>query len=423
VTAIPAAARLVPPMEEPGVSPRARRAFALMGVAVVALVAAAGVYLRSTARPPAPPPATTVSSLDWLSPRIGWVVVVDGQQRSALYHTVDGGQRWTRQFATVNSGLAVRFLDATQGLMMEPTPFPGANPTLLRTEDGGDHWTPIPLAPGIDSNPTLAYFLDLLHGWVMVRTGRSDTTEDAEIFRTDDGGLDWTIAASVDPIAWTSRGLQEQGLKRWLSFRTLSDGALGTIEPDGSAAVYVTHDGGADWRLVPLAPPAGGWKPGDTLALLPPTISANGEGAMIVVDTERLGGRPRVGRPVNLGLSAVLVYHTRDGGDTWDAPAPAPLDVDVNFADPSFLAGSSFVNGTAGWLMAGASTWVTSDSGRTWTRRGQLPAGRSFAELAPVDDAVAVGEAKTGPAPEAPWSLFLTEDGGRTWRVVPAPRA
>lgn len=422
MTPVPLGLKLVAPMEEPGVSPRARRAFALMGVAAVALVVAAGVYLRSTARPPAQAPVTTVSSLDWLSPRVGWVVVVDGQQRSALYHTEDGGRRWTRQFATVNSGLSVRFLDATQGLMMEPTPFPGANPTLLRTADGGDHWTPIPLAPGIDSNPTLAYFLDLLHGWVMLRTGRSDTTEDAQVFRTDDGGLDWTLAAGVDPIAWTSHGLQEQGLKRWLWFRTLSDGMMGTIEPDGSAGVYVTRDGGLDWRLVPLSPPAGGWKPGDTLALLPPTISANGDGAMIVVDTERLSGRARVGRAVNLGLSAVFVYHTRDGGDTWDAPAPAPIDVNVNFADPAFLNGASFVNGTDGWLMAGASTWVTSDSGRTWSRGGQLPAGRAFAELAPVDESVAVGEARAGAAPQAPWSLFLTEDGGRTWREMPAPR-
>src|SRR5690349_12869484 len=97
----PDAARLVPPMDEAGLSGRAPRALALMAVAVVALVAAAGIYLHSTARAPAAPPATTVSSLYWLSARVGWVVVVDGQQRSVLYHTVDGGRHWTRQFATV----------------------------------------------------------------------------------------------------------------------------------------------------------------------------------------------------------------------------------------------------------------------------------------------------------------------------------
>lgn len=408
-------------MDESGLTGRAHRALALMGVAVVALAAAAGIYLRATAQPPATPPRSTVSSIDWLSARVGWVVVVDGQQRSVLYHTTDAGRHWTRQFATVDSGVAVRFLDATQGLMTEPTPFPGANPTLLRTEDGGDHWAPIPLASDVGSNPNLPFFLDLLHGWVMVRTGRSDTSEDAVIFKTDDGGLDWTIAASVDPISWTSHGLQEQGLKRWLSFRTLSDGLLGSLEPDGSAAVYVTHDGGTDWRLAPLPPPPGGWTPGDTLTLLPPTISDDGRGAMMVVDTSRQGGRPRVGRPVNLGLPAVVVYRTSDGGDTWTGPVSAPADVDVNLADPVFTAGAAFVNGASGWLMAGPSAWVTSDSGRTWSRRGQLPSGRSFAELAPVDDAVAVGEATSGQGPGAPWSLYVTEDAGRTWREVPGP--
>jgi len=421
VTLPPVAASLVPPMDESGLTGRAHRAVALMAVAVVALAAAAGIYLRSTARPPAIPPRTTVSSLDWLSAKVGWVVVVDGEQRSVLYHTVDGGRHWSRQFATVDSGVAVRFLDATQGLMTEPTPFPGPNPTLLRTEDGGDHWTTVSMASDVGANPNLPFFFDLLHGWVMVRTGRSDTTEDAVIFRTDDGGLDWTVAASVDPISWTSHGLEEEGLKRWLSFRTLSDGLLGTLEPNGSPAVYVTHDGGADWALVPLPPPPGGWAAGDTLTLLPPTMSLEGDGAMMVVDMSRQGGRPRVGRPPNLGLPAVIVYHTRDGGDSWGAPEYAPAGVDVNLADPVFTAGAAFVSGTAGWLMGGGSAFVTSDSGRTWSRRGQLPSGRSFHELAPVDESVAVGAATEGQGPGARWALFLTEDAGRTWREVPSP--
>jgi photosystem II stability/assembly factor-like uncharacterized protein len=307
--------------------------------------------------------------------------------------------------------------------MTEPTPFPGSNPTLLRTEDSGDHWTPIALAPDIGSSPNVPFFLDLLRGWVMVRTGRSDTTEDAVIFKTDDAGLDWTVAASVDPISWVSHGLEEEGLKRWLSFRTASDGLLGTIEPNGSAAVYVTHDGGTDWRLVPLPPPRGGWTPGDTLTLLPPTISAEGEGAMMVVDTSRRSARARVGSAFNLTLPAVVVYHTSDGGDTWDAPAPAPADVDVNLADPIFTAGAAFVNGAAGWLMGGSSAWVTSDSGRTWSRGGRLPAGRLFAQLAPVDESVAVGEATAGHGSRATWSLFLTEDAGRTWRQLASPPA
>jgi Photosynthesis system II assembly factor YCF48 len=424
LTAIPGCARLVPPMDETGLSGRAQRALALMGVAAVALAVAAGVYLHATARPAPPPPRTTVTSLDWLSPRVGWIVVLDAQQRSVLYHTTDGGEHWSRQFATVASGVSVRFLDVTRGLMTEPTPYPSPNPTLLRTGDGGEHWTPIPLAPEVGPNPNLPFFLDLQHGWVMMRTGRSDTSEDAQVFRTADGGLDWTLAVNVDPISLVSHGLREQGLKRWLWFRTLDDGLMGALQPDGSVAVYVTHNGGVDWRLVPLAAPAAGWPAGDTLTLLPPTISEDGEGTMLVVDTSRASGRPpRVGRAVNFALPAVLAYRTQDGGDTWGAPMPAPNDVDVNLADPTFVAGGAFVTGTDGWLAAGGSTWLTADSGRTWTRGGRLPAGQSFLQLAPVDGSVAVGEAAASPGPGAPWSLFLTDDAGRTWREVPAPPA
>lgn len=398
---------------------RGRRAVALMAAALVALGAAAGIYLRSTARPPAPPPATTrVSSLFWLSPRVGWVVVVDGQQRSVLFHTVDGGAHWTRQFATVASGVAVRFLDAAQGLMTEPTPFPGINPTLLRSDDGGDHWAPIPTSPDIGSRPSLPFFLDLELGWALVRTGHSDVTEDAEIYRTDDGGISWSVVASVDPITWSSHGLHEEGRKRWLSFRTSADGFLGTVEPGGSAAVSVTHDGGANWRLVPLPPPPGGWGIGDTVTLLPPRVSDEGSGALMLVDSPRQLGRQRVGRAPNPPLVRLVVYHTRDGGETWDAPTAAPDGVDVDLGDPAFLAGEAFVNGSAGWLTDGKWTWVTSDSGRTWTRRGELPSGWSFGDVAAVSDSVAVAQAVAG----TEWGLFLTEDGGRTWRQLPSPR-
>ena len=409
-------------MDEPGDSlgARARRALALMGVAAVALAVAAGLYLHATARGPAPPPPTSVSSLFWLSPQVGWVIVADSQQRSTLYHTSDGGQHWTRQFATVDSGVFVRFLDDARGIMTEPTPFPGADPTVLRSGDGGENWAPVPLSLDIGSRPNLPFFLDLEHGWVMVRTGRSDTSEDAEIFRTDDGGLDWTSVASVDPISWISHGLQEQGLKRWLSFRSTSDGYLGSLEPDGSASVYVTHDSGVDWRRVALPPPPGGWPRGDTLTLLPPDVSDDGQGTLVMVDTGRVSP-PRVGRPFGQGQASVITYRTSDWGDSWDAPRLAPADVDVNLGDPAFTAGATFVDGHAGWLMAGRSAWVTTDAGRTWSRGGQLPAGRSFIELSPVDESVAVGAATMGTGPGSPWGLFLTEDAGRTWRTVPGP--
>src|SRR5215472_16327102 len=102
-------------MDEPRVAldGRAHRALALMGLALVALAAAAGFYLHATirSRPPAPQPAMT--AMNWLSSDVGWVVLTDAQTQSVLFHTVDGGRHWERQFATVDSAISVRFLDAT----------------------------------------------------------------------------------------------------------------------------------------------------------------------------------------------------------------------------------------------------------------------------------------------------------------------
>jgi photosystem II stability/assembly factor-like uncharacterized protein len=409
---------LVSRMDDPsGGAARAHRAIALMGLALVALAVAVGSFVRSTsvARPSPAPPA--VSSMDWLSSRVGWVVLTDAGSRSVLFHTVDGGRRWDRQFATIGAPTAVRFVDATHGLMTEPTPYPGANPTVLRTDDAGAHWSPIEPPFGLGPRPTLPFFLDPDHGWLMVRTGRSDVVEDVDIFRTGDGGLSWVRVLSVDPISWISHGVREEGLKRWVWFRTRLDGWLGTLEPDGSVSVSVTHDGGEDWRRVPLPEPPGGTPAGDTLTVLPPRIADGGAGALVLTDTTRLARRPAAGRPAS-PAPPVVVYRTADGGESWTDPTPAPAGIDPRQTDPAF------VDGANGWLAGGRWVWLTADSGATWTRRGPLPANRSLVELAPVDGSVAIGQVASGPAPGpgAPWSLVVTEDGGRTWRELPSPR-
>ncbi len=406
-------------MGEPGVAldGRGRRALALMGLALVALAASVGFYLHASARTTLPAAQPSVTDLDWLSPEVGWVVLTDSRARSVLFHTVDGGRHWDRQFATVGSAISMRFLDPTHGLMTEATPFPASNPTVLRSDDAGAHWSPITLPFEIGSRPILPFFLDLDHGWLMVRTGRSDTVEDAEIYRTADSGITWTEIASVDPIAWVSHGIQEAGLKRWISFRTTRDGWLGSLEPDGSAAVYVTHDGGDEWRRVALPEPPGGWVAGDTLTLEPPQVAGTGRGEIELVDLSRVdalrGGRtPRAAvLPAGAALPAVVVYSTQDGGETWADPEPTPPGADPALADPAF------VDGTAGWLAAGAAVWMTADSGRTWRRTGELPSGRSFVSLAPVDGSVAVAQVASG----STWGLLLTEDSGRSWHAVPSP--
>src|SRR5215470_14341348 len=115
-----------------------------MVVALAGLAVAAGVYLRSNAPSPnAQSPTPALGSVGWISATSGWVVLTDPKtERSVLFHTTDRGEHWERRFNTVGSLAGVRFLDANHGLIQEERAS-STTPTVLRTDDGGAHWSPI----------------------------------------------------------------------------------------------------------------------------------------------------------------------------------------------------------------------------------------------------------------------------------------
>jgi len=399
---------------------RGRRALALMLVALAGLAVAAGLYLRSNAPSPNPPsPTPALSSVAWISATSGWVVLSDPKtQRSVLFRTTDRGQHWERRFDTVGSLAGLRFLDANRGLIQEERAS-STTPRVLRTDDGGAHWSPIPLPDEVARRPSAAFFLDFAHGWEMLTDARGPLAQDATLYRTENGGLDWTEVVRVDLGHAVSHGITETGLKSGPWFRTALDGWIGYQSTDGSGGLYVTHDGGKEWHKVPLPEPPGGWNVGDALLLTPPGISGDRHGALLVVDTNRLNAVASNGSPSALSPAPVIGYVSRDGGDTWQDPRPAPVG-----ADPR-LAGLVFVDGYGGWLAGRQTLWVTSDSGRTWLRQGQPPAGSYFAGIVPVDRSVAIAQVAVGPPPvlgDIRWRLLLTEDTGQTWQELPAPR-
>jgi photosystem II stability/assembly factor-like uncharacterized protein len=151
----------------------------------------------------------------------------------------------------------------------------------------------------------------------------------------------------------------------------------------GDQVSYVTSDGGATWR----------------------------RGAHLNYLTPRLVIQQSDGSPGVYRISA-------DGGRTWHKMAmPEP---------PALVTGPpTFIDPTHGWWLlrqlrsptAGATLWRTDDGGATWLSLPGtgVPQGDVLSQARFVDPLRGVLEA--GPA-SGPLSLFVTSDGGLTWRAA-----
>jgi photosystem II stability/assembly factor-like uncharacterized protein len=371
-------------VEAAGLSPRARRGIALISVALVGLAAGIGVYLWSVAPHPysgPPPPPTSLAipvSMDWHAGAMGWLVVHDGGgPESVLFRTTDGGARWVRQFA-IGGPAFVRFTDARHGtLNADPTQASGAR--LLRSDDGGAAWRPVPPPPLAPGAATAAFFLDNDHGWLFA----TDAGAAARVYRTADGGRSWTPLAAVGEPA---------------PLQGLAFGSAGTGWLFGGA-LLLTRDGGATWMPATLPP---GPPPGDSVVVGAPAVAAGGAGVLPVSD--RVTGRG-------------WLYATEDGGASWSDPRPLPGSSDRATAFSPGAAG--------GWTWDDTGAWLTPDSGRTWLPASALPAGWRFSSISPVGAAEAWATAARAGAASAlgptRWALFHTTDGGRHWRRAPLP--
>jgi len=401
--------------------PRAWRALTALGLAAAVVAAVGLTYLRpwqglapTRVAPQRAAPARQVSvqQMQFLSATQGWVVTGDASS-STLFHTTDGGRRWQRQLDGVTGeGWALRFFDARRGVVYARDRL---GPALWRTADGGQHWTrtivPKPTAP------SLIFFADPSHGWWLAPladlppfTGPIVDRQDVALFRTADGGANWSQVLRTDqPQA--SHGLNGDGLKMSIWFRDLNGGWIGQTTPGEHAVVYATTDGGDDWIRQELPPPAAGW--GSPLGVVlqgPPTPSDTSSGVLVATPISQGPGQG------TYLLQSGYVY-TRQAA-SWAVPTPLPHS---GFA-------FSVVGHTEGrrwWVSNGSTVLESDDSGDHWQPLGEGPNGRIFARFDVVDPghawALLLDARACGPGLPCPSSLARTADGGRHWTLVSTP--
>jgi photosystem II stability/assembly factor-like uncharacterized protein len=176
---------------------------------------------------------------------------------SRIYVTADGGQTWALTFVNPDPNAffdCMTFYDSRRGLALSDPP-DGLHFRVIATDDGGLSW-----------HVTGAQMPEALPGeFAFAASGQCITTDhgrrawfgtggaaQARVFRSDDGGASWSVAATplnsgptAGIFALAFRG-QQHGLA------VGGDFLAETASPDNFAR---TADGGASWNLLPAAPP------------------------------------------------------------------------------------------------------------------------------------------------------------------------
>ena len=347
-----------------------------------------------------------LASLHMIDTSTGWALT-----RIPLYaiggfilRTTDGGQYWRNvspAYATglphgeYDGGVATMFLNASIAWVVT------TRHRVYHTTDGGQTWQERQLKPPADSNDT-AYitFSNAQDGWAVFNASEVSAGEVYTIFRTIDGGNNWTF------VSQSGKGASQlpNGYEDWaLGFLNASTGwAGGGYSNLALSPFYITHDGGTTWKQQSL--PLLVSKPTAKLSILPPTFFSTSDGLLPVLFF------------VNAHDNGLVLYATHDSGTTWNQSKPLEADIYQSGLTIETLAALSLVNMQTTWIATnnGTPLYTTSDGGQHWISIA-APTGTKIEQVSFISSDV-------GWAIDRPdfytSSILKTTDGGRTWTEV-----
>ena len=326
-----------------------------------------------------------VTSLHMLTELDGWAI-----SENAILRTTDGGSTWynvsPQGVTEFGYGTANTFLSASQAwVMVADASDPAGSGLLYRTEDGGLNWTvyPVPFGGG-----DLA-FINENDGWMMAYLGIAAGSMAVAIHHTDDGGATWTQTYTNDPnLADAGDSLPMGGIKNNLTpLDEQTAWVGGVIYAPETFYLFKTSDGGQSWssQTIPVAP---GMQGTEVAIDNGPIFTTQSDGILPVRFT---------GETLRTGF-----YATHDGGMNWEFSSFMPGAGTVDFVSPS-----------DGFFWTGEQFFFTVDGAGTWTTLNpNILFGDSFAGMDFVNT-------NTGWVwtydPTGQYGLFKTTDGGTTW--------
>jgi photosystem II stability/assembly factor-like uncharacterized protein len=262
--------------------------------------------------PPNVPLNDNLYATKFIDQQRGWVVGAFG----TVYRTGDGGATWTPQVSKTTQQLYdIDFVDGDHGWIV------GRSGLVLATRDGGATWTPQP--SGTDKHLFGVDFADDRHGVIIGDWGT--------ILTTADGGASWQNHSLEDDIILNDVSVVD-ATHAWIA------GELGTV--------LVSQDGGQTWTTQPT---------GIDKTLFGVFFADAQNGWAVGIDA--------------------LILHTADGGQTWQVQNGSTevreleqVGFAMAYENPSLYAVQ--VAGTLGIAVGEiGAVFVSSDGGRTWTRR------------------------------------------------------
>jgi len=345
---------------------------------------------------PAPPTinapiveAPALVEIQFLNELDGW-----GVTETQIVRSNDGGVTWYNvtppDVAETGSTVEKFILDKDHAWVQKPdfNNFPN-NGLLYRTTDGGLTWT-------ISSTPFSGgdlSFVDVNNGWMLADLGVGAGSNAVAVFQTTDSGATWTQTYSNDPnTPGAGNSLPLGGIKSDLvPLNVQTAWVSGVTYSSGTVYLFRTDDGGHNWTQVNLELPAGAENfeldiDKDQMQFVTATsgflaVRMAGNSTQTAVYTTNDAGNtwtltptsiPNAGASDFISAEEAVIYNgqqfyvTRDAAHTWTTISP-----NIVFGDS--FAKMDFVNPNIGWVITFDSTnnhrslYRTDDGCATWS--------------------------------------------------------
>jgi photosystem II stability/assembly factor-like uncharacterized protein len=247
--------------------------------------------------------------------------------------------------------------------------------TIYHTADQGKNWDPVqlPIRADWERNDAAGLFVDFpdaLHGYILV-TGSPGVGQMAKaLYKTDDGGKSYSFVGDVTGLT-NEQGVRAgiEGYPTGMAFSSVATGFV-TCSYRGPASpqIYKTTDGGSNWTLAYQHMP----KAGEVYTLSFPTAQIptgqipnfiEGDGYVnayspLFIGTKRTDGMMLLDL-VRGEVHVVRAYRTKDAGATWTAEEVMGNNDIHNY---------SFLDDKNGYgLDTKGIHFTTSDGGLHWT--------------------------------------------------------